>query len=362
MRENKITVVIVCIAFVLMCAYVLTFQVRTTEVAIHYRPPGNVHRVINAPGSGEDESGLYFRLPFPIDQMRTFDRRIRVIDGPLSQTQLQDEWQVIVSIFAPWRLSDPVLFERNLRGNIDLAGRNLRDIIFSETSNAISDMTFRNLVSTSEDDLRFDELEDRIMQGARAAIEERGYGIELLDFGIRRIAIPEATTEEVFKRMRAERDRVAETYLAEGRLRREEITAEAERQAQNIRADAMAEAKRIESEGEAAEAEFYAIFAEAPELAIYLRRLESLRNIAARARDARSPISFVLDTRSEPLSVLYTGPQGDYRPVDPVWEPLTLPSGPEADEEAGTDAGDEAPEEPETADDDEVEEEDDEEL
>ncbi len=325
MKENKITVVIVCIVFVLMCAYVFMFQVRTTEMAIHYRPPGNVHRVINRPDADEDESGLYFRLPYPIDQVRTFDRRVRVIDGPLAQTQLQDEWQVIVSVFAPWRLSDPVLFEKNLGGNVEIANQHLRDIIFSETSNAISDMTFPNLVSTREDDLKFDELEERIREGTRASIKAKGYGLELVDFGIRRIAIPETTTEEVFERMKAEREQVAETYLAEGRARKQEIVAEAQKRAQNIRADAMAEAKRIESEGEAAEADFYAVFAEAPELAIFLRRLESLRNIAESAREEGAPISFVLDTRSEPLSVLYSGPQGLHERFDPIEDIIREP-------------------------------------
>ncbi len=331
MKENKITVLIVIIAFVLMCAYVFTFQVRTTEMAIHFRPPGQVHRVINRPDAQEDESGLYFRLPYPMDQIRTFDRRVRVIDGPLAQTQLQDEWQVFVSISAPWRLSDPVKFQQSLAGNVEQAAEHLRDIIFSETSNAISDMTFRNLVSTNEDDLKFRELEDRIREGTRASIENEGYGLELLDFGIRRIAIPESTTEEVFRRMEAERERVARVYLEEGEFERRRIISDAEMKAQNIRADAMAEAKKIESEGEAAEAEFYEIFAQAPELAIYLRRLESLRNIAETAREDGSPISFVLDTRSEPLSVLYSGPQGEL--ADPIHRAVTGPG----DEAAGSD-------------------------
>ncbi len=335
MKENKVTVIIVGIVFLLMCAYVFMFQVRTTEMAIHYRPPGTVHRVINAAaedGDGDqDASGLYFRLPYPIDQVRRFDKRTRVIDGPLAQTQLQDEWQVIVSISAPWRISDPVLFEQNLGGNVERATQHLRDIIFSETSNAISDLTFRNLVSTNADDLKFEEMEEKIRDGARASIEAQGHGIELLDFGIRRIAIPETTTEGVFERMMAERERVAETYLAEGRSRQQEIIAEAEREAQNIRAEAMAEAKRIESEGEEIEAQFYEYFARAPELAIYLRRLESIRNIAERAREEGSPISFVLDTKSEPLSVLYSGPLGDYGTSDPIQRAISDASGDDND-------------------------------
>ncbi len=323
MKEHKLTVLIVAIAFVLMCAYVFTFQVRTTETAIHYRPPGQPLRVINRPDADEDQSGLYFRLPFPIDHKRTFDTRTRTIDGPLVQTQLQDDWQVIVSVSALWRLSNPEEFERALGGSFERAEETLRTTISSETSNAMSDKTFRNLVSTDEDDLMLDELEESIRSGTRAAIE--GFGLELLDFGLRRTAIPEATTREVFRRMEAERERVARVYLEEGEFEKRRIRAEAEREAEEIRSDAMSEARRIESEGEAAEAEFYEIFAEAPELAIYLRRLQSLRNIAQTAREEGSPISFVLDTRTEPLSVLYTGPQGSENDMllDPVKRAVT---------------------------------------
>ncbi len=323
MKENKITVVIVCIAFVLMLAYVFTFQVDTTEMAIHYRPPGTVHREINVPDAEEDESGLYFRLPFPVDQVRKFDRKVRVLDGPLSETPLQDDWQVLLSVFASWRITDPVLFVENLGGDADVATRRLREIISSEASNALSDMTFANLVSTNAEDVKLQELEATIGERTGRVVRDNDFGLEVLSFGVRRIAIPDATTEAVFNRMRAERESVAQAYESEGDKRYEEITSAARSEAEEIRAEAEAEARRIETEGEAAEAEFYKVFAEAPELAIYLRRLESLRNIAERARQEGTPISFVLDTRSEPLSVLYSGPQADSMPPDPIHRAIT---------------------------------------
>jgi membrane protease subunit HflC len=311
-KENKITIAIISVVFVLLIAYVFVFQVSPTEIAVQYRPPGKVLRVINRPGpDARDESGLYFRLPFPIDQVKKYDRRVRVIDGPLAQTQLKDEWQVIISIFATWRLADAVSFEETLGGNIEQAEKHLKDVIFSETSNAVSNLTFHNLVSTDAEELQFDSLEQNITNAVRDSIQAKGYGIELLDFGIRRVAIPKSTTQEVFSRMEAEREQVAESFRAEGRKRNKEIIAEAEKEAAQILADAESEAKRIKSEGEAAEAEFYDQFAEEPELAIFLRRLESLRTIAQKARESEAPISFVLDTQTEPLSALYRGPQGE---------------------------------------------------
>ena len=109
--------------------------------------------------------------------------------------------------------------------------------------------------------------------------------------------------------MRAEREKVAESYLAEGKSRKKAIVAEAEKEAEKILADAESEAKRIRSEGEAAEAKYYDQFAQQPELAIFLRRLEALRTIAQKARESDQPITFVLDPQTEPLSVLSRGPQ-----------------------------------------------------
>jgi membrane protease subunit HflC len=313
-RESKITVAVVVAVVLLLCAYVFVFQVRVNEVAVHYRPPGNVHRVINQGSDiGEEEGGpgLYFRLPYPIDDVKWHDKRVRVLDGPLAQTQLKDDWQVIISMYCAWHIFDPVDFEETLEGSVEKARQRLQEVIYNETSKAVSALTFHDLVSTDESrvDKNFDALEEEITRGVQASIEGKDYGLRVDEFGIRRIAIPEGTTQEVFKRMRAEREKVAESYLAEGESQKKTIIAGAEKDAEKIIADAESQAKRIRSEGEAAEAKYYDQFAQQPELAIFLRRLEALRGIARKARESDQPITFVLDPQTEPLSVLSRGPQ-----------------------------------------------------
>ncbi|MFW5915227.1 MAG: SPFH domain-containing protein, partial [Planctomycetota bacterium] len=255
--------------------------------------------------------GLYFRLPYPIDDIRTYDKRVRIVDGPLAQTQLRDDWHVIISMYCAWYIAEPVPFQETLEGNVESAQERLKQVIFNETSRAVSDLTFNDLVSTDAERVneRFDDLEEEIMDRLRKSIRDKEYGLRVSDFGIRRIDIPEETTREVFERMRAEREKAAETYLSEGERRSQEIIAEAEKEAEEALSDAESEAKRIRSEGEAKEAEFYDVFATQPELAIFLRRLEALRTIARGARESGQPITFVLDPQTEPLSVLSRGPQ-----------------------------------------------------
>jgi len=307
-RESKITVAFIVAVVVLLGVYLFVFQVRTDEMAVHYRPPGKVLRVINAQ-DGKEQSGLYFRLPWPIDKVKTFDKKVRVVDGKLAETQLQDNWLVVISMYAAWRLSDPVAFEESLGGSLEEAREALKEIIFNETSKTIGKYTFNSLVNTNPEKLKFSAIEEEITTGVRKAIEDKRYGMELVSFGIKRMAIPESTTKAVFGRMNAERKTKAEQYRSEGEREKKKILAEADEKAKGILADAESKAKIIRGEGEAAEAEYYDVFAQAPELAIYLRRLEALVNIAEKARESGTPITFVLDTQTEPLGILYTGPQ-----------------------------------------------------
>lgn len=312
MRESKVTLAVVCCVVLLLSAYVFMFQVRVNEEAVHYRPPGKVKRVIN---QGEnltsegDGPGLYFRLPYPIDDVRVFDKRVRILDGPLAETQLKDDWKAIISMYCAWHIDLPVEFEQTLGGNVERAEKRMREMIFNETSEAVASLTFNDLISTDGKMVRknFDRLEQEVTAAVRTSAER--YGLQVDDFGIRRIAIPESTTREVFNRMRAERTKVAEAYLAEGESEKRTIIAEANNKAENILSDAESEAKNIRSQGEAAEAEYYDQFAAQPELAIFLRRLEALRTIAAKAREADRPITFVLDPKTEPFSVLSRGAQ-----------------------------------------------------
>ncbi|MBS3764080.1 MAG: hypothetical protein KGZ25_12350 [Planctomycetes bacterium] len=316
MKEHKITIVVVLTVLALLLAYGFVYQVRETEIVVHYRPSKTPYKVRNAGTTGDKGKlykggpGLYFRFPYPIDEIEHYDKRVRVIDGHLYQTVLSDSWQVIISLYAAWKIDDPLAFEESLEGEVGKAEQALKDVLDNETSQAISRLEFNQLVSTNKETLKLEELEREIETGAVKAIEEKNYGLKLLHFGIRRTAIPESTTKKVFERMKAERKKVADKFRNQGEKEKKEIISEADKKAEQILADALSEAEGIRSEGEQQEAKYYDKFAEQPELAIFLRRLDALRTIARKARESGSPISFVLDTKTEPLGALYRGPQG----------------------------------------------------
>jgi membrane protease subunit HflC len=293
---------VACIALV---TYLVVFQVRVNQVAVHYRW-GGVERVINA--GNQNEAGWYFKAPWPVDRVTKYDKRVHVLDSRLSQTQLKDNWNVIVSTFAGWRITNPVQFRRSLKGDVGTAEKNLQNAISDATSEVLGSQTIGNLVSTNEKKLQFDSIEQKISNRISKNIQENGYGLELNSFGIKRVALPQSTTEDVMARMRAERNKHATEYTAEGKSRKAELIQEAESKKQKMIADARASAKNIMAEGEAEAAKYYDTFARAPEFSIFLRRLESLDKIARQAAENKQPITFVLDTKTEPFGLLKQGP------------------------------------------------------
>ncbi len=318
MREKRITIAIIGAVMFLLCIYLFVFEVRTNQVVVHYRPRGRVFRVLNAEDE-KDESGLYFQLPWPFDKVVKYDKRLRVLDGRLPQTQLSDEWQVIIQMYASWRITDPVAFEEKLEGSQTKAEERLKDLMHDETAKVIGKHTFGDLVNTDKEKLRFEQIERDIAGRVGQALEEEGCGIALAALGIRRIAMPDGTIQAVFDRMKEERKAVANESRAAGKSRRDKIIAEATEKADGILTDARALATTTRSEGEAEEAKYYDVFATSSDLAIFLWKLESLQRIAQQARESGNPITYVLDTMTQPLDVLREDPgQGIHFPRGPT--------------------------------------------
>ncbi len=305
MREKWPTVLFAAVACIGLVTYLVVFQVRINQVGVHYRW-GGVHRVINE--GNQNEAGWYFKVPWPVDSVQKYDKRVHVMDSQLSQTQLKGDWNIIVSTFAGWRITDPVQFREALRGDTATAQSNLEDVTFNATSEILGQYSINNLVSTNEQNLKFDAIEKEIADRIQEAIEENNYGIEVTSFGIKRIALPQSTTQNVFARMRAQWNKRATQYSSEGQSKRAELIEKAKSKKQKMIADARAQAKQTMAEGEAKAAQYYDTFAKAPEFAIFLRRLESLDKIAEQAVSNNQPITFVLDTETEPFGLLEQGP------------------------------------------------------
>jgi membrane protease subunit HflC len=345
MREKKLTVAAVFLVCVGLLAYLVVFSVRVDEVAAQYRV-GNPVRIIRPIlGEKSDEeaaalatkypdvaivtrAGWFWKLPWPFDTVKKFDQRVRNVDGPASQTQLPDGNHIIPRVYATWRIYDPVAFQKVLSGDLGNAEDRLRNIIGNETTAVFGQHNLDDVVNTDLTRLKFDQIEQGIYEGVRKDLAQSAgaqnadvYGIEVLSLGIQRIALPDDTTKAVFGRMVAERTMVAGKFVAEGdRIQRTKV-AEAKQEQDKILAAAEAEAKDIRAQGEAQAAQYYEVFAKNEHLAVFLRRLESLRKIATAAAKGGQPITLVLSAKTPPFDALESGPQGSKQEAPP---PLPL--------------------------------------
>lgn len=219
------------------------FTVKETEYAIKFQ----LGRVVKA----DYEPGLHVKLPF-VNNVRKFERRILTLDTQSERMITLDQKFVSVDAFVQWRITDPRQFYVATQGEESLAVDRLEQIIRDRTRAQIAS---RNLVDVVSEE-RVNVMRD-IQEAASRATEDE-FGIEVVDVRIKSIELPEDVRESVFRRMAADRQKVANQYRFEGREQAEEIRATADREAQVILAEAERRGQVMRGEGDAASTEIYA--------------------------------------------------------------------------------------------------------
>ncbi len=226
-------------------------------------------------GDSITEAGLHFKVPF-IQQVNYFEKRFLEWDGSPNQVPTRDKRFIWVDTYARWRIVDPLRFFQRLRDELGARTR-LDDILDGETRNAVARYDLIELVRNSNrspddipDEIVDEELEvilERIERGraavsreilARAATRTADLGIELLDLRIKRINYVAEVQQDVFARMIAERQRIAELYRSEGQGEAARIMGERERDLQRIQSEAFETAEILRGEADAEATDIYA--------------------------------------------------------------------------------------------------------
>lgn len=282
--------------------FVLTqvvFIVRQGEVAVLTR--------LGRPVGAITEPGLYRRWPTPIERVYAFDSRMRTAEGSLEESLTADGKNVLLSLYAGWRIKDPVKFLERV-GTEQQAEAAVDGLLRAAKSTVIGRFPFSALVNADAKLLKLVDIEQAILAGVQSQAGAR-YGLQVDFVGLRRLSLPESITESVFARMRAERQELADRYKAEGEGESIRIRALADSERDKLLAQADADAKRTRAEGDAAAANSYQVFEQNPELAMFLRKLEVMEQIL------KDRATVVLNADTEPFDLLKGAPRESVKAV-----------------------------------------------
>jgi membrane protease subunit HflC len=253
----------VLVALVLVASSVM-FTVDQRQNAIVFQF-GEVKEVITAPG-------LKFKWPM-IQNVRLFDMRILAYDDaePL-RFLTQGNKPVLVDSFIRWRIVDVRLYFVSVQGNESEAARRLRQTISGALRDEFGARTVHEVVSGERDSVM-----GRVRE--KADQDLRRIGVEIVDVRLKRVDLPQEVSESVYRRMEAERKRIANEQRSTGAAESERIRADADRQREVILAEAYRDAQRIKGEGDAKAASTYAqAFRQDAEFYSFYRSMEAYRS------------------------------------------------------------------------------------
>jgi membrane protease subunit HflC len=238
MTQNKI---LVGLAGLLLLIVMSVFSVSQTEKAIKFR----LGEIVK----NDYEPGLHFKIPF-INNIKKFDARIQTMDAPPERFLTAEKKNVIVDSFVKWRIGNVSTFYTTVAGDIDQANTRLDQIIKDAFRSEFSKRNIKQLISTDRSAIR-----EILTNNSKAVAAE--LGMEIVDVQVMRIDLPPEVSSSVFRRMEAERERVAREFRSQGAEAAERIRADADRQRVVTLANAFRDAEKLRGEGDAAAAEIY---------------------------------------------------------------------------------------------------------
>ncbi|MEM6459131.1 MAG: SPFH domain-containing protein [Planctomycetota bacterium] len=281
--NNPLTLLIAALIVLVLGFYMLFYQVSFDEHAVvttFQRAEAPVYAedgTIAEPNSVVTTPGIRFKAPWPIQNVHRYPKKVQLLPQEKAQLLTADEISVVLRTYVTWRIVDPYAFFVELQ-NLETVRQRLNSQV-QNLQGEFSRYRFDEMVNTDPSRLRLTEIEDEVTQKLRERIAGLGYGIEIERVGINRLLLPESTTQEVFARMRSTRERLAASAKQEGENTATAIRAEAERVKGQILSFADAEASRIRAEGVREGLVNYDVFAQNPELAIFLAQIETLRQM-----------------------------------------------------------------------------------
>ena len=289
MNQNKIGFYVTSALAVLALLSSTLFVVDQRQFGVVYSF-GQIKSVITEPG-------LNIKLPPPFQNVSYIDKRLLTLDNADTEPMLTAEKQrVVIDWYARWRITDPSQYIRNVGLDENAGAMQLSRVVRNAFQEEINKRTVKELLSLKRQAL----LEDVKREVLQAVKGEKPWGVDVIDVRITRADYVDAITESVYRRMEAERKRVANELRSTGAAEGEKIRADADRQREVTIANAYREAQMIKGEGDAEAARIYAdSFGRDAQFAKFYRSLEAYKSSFSKKSDL-----MVLDPSSDFFSAM----------------------------------------------------------
>jgi len=227
---------------------------------------GEVKDVVKTPG-------LHFKWPL-LQNVRLFDMRILTFDDaePL-RFLTQGNRPVLVDSFVKWRIVDVKQYYVSVQGDEFRAMTRIKQTVAGVLRDEFGIRILHDVVSGER---------EKIMSRVREKVDQdlERIGVKIVDVRLKRVDLPQDVSESVYRRMEAERKRIANELRSTGAAEAEKIRADADRQREIIVAEAYRDAQRTRGEGDARSAAIYAAaFNQNPEFFAFYRSMDAYRSV-----------------------------------------------------------------------------------
>lgn len=290
MKKNPLAFTIAALLIIVFGAWLFCGQVRKSTVV--------VITTFGKPTRTKVEPGLYWRLPPPIEWAYTFDQRIQNFEDKMDETLTSDSYSLVVMVYVGWQINDPKVFFPNFaNGSIASAESALEGLVRSAKKQVIGRHPLADFVSTDQKQLKFEAIEKEILGIIQKQVNDKGYGISMQYLGIKKLELPESVTQEVFKRMTSDRQRLISAIQSEGEAEASKIRSTADSKSAAMLSAADSEATHIRGLAQAKAAESLAIFQQNPELAKFLLNLNAME------ASLKDRATLIFDNHTQPYNL-----------------------------------------------------------
>ena len=311
MRKLMIPVLVVTIVLLLMSVFVI--QEGERGLVIRFG------RVLDDNGVSKIyEPGLHFKMPL-FDRVKTLDARIQTMDSRSDRFVTSEKKDVLIDTYVKWRISDfgryylttdggntltaEALLERKVTDVLrsEIGAREIKQIVSGPRNKDVLPESADSEEVTTEaalEALEVDGERDQIMENVLVGTSDSAMtdlGVEIVDFRMKKINLPDEISESIYRRMRAERESVARKHRSQGREKAEVIRAQADLEVATVLAEADKTARVTRGEADAKSAKIYSdAYNKDPEFFSFMRSLKAYEKSFSNKSDI-----LVLDPKSD---------------------------------------------------------------